>query len=133
VVEGEYTENYFDVWVVTDRGITWQPEEGKKHAEYWEWGNMVMTFYFPKKAFLRKVKISTCFLAFIKLQRANIISSARDWLGKNGYTYRTLGMPMHLAAAGSLVGAAIDDMKHEELIKLYDNPREYQNKCIYPD
>ena len=42
-------------------------------------------------------------------------------------------MPMHLAAAGSLVGAAIDDMKHEELDKLYDHPREYQNKCIYPD
>ena len=32
---------------------------------------MVMTFYFPKKAFLRKVKISICFLAFIKPQRAN--------------------------------------------------------------
>jgi hypothetical protein len=31
------------------------------------------------------------------------------------------------------VGAAMDDMKHEELNKLYDNPREYQNKCIYPD
>ena len=94
---------------------------------------MVVTFYFPMKAFLRKVKISTCFLAFIKPQRANIISWARDWLGKNGYQMRKVGMPMHLAAAGSLVGAAIDDMKHEELIKLYDNPREYQNKCIYPD
>ena len=94
---------------------------------------MVLTFYFPKKAFLRKVNISACLLAFIKPQRANIVSWARDWLGKNGYSMRKVGIPMHLAAAGSLVGAAMDDMKHEELIKLYENPREYQNKRIYPD
>ena len=43
---------------------------------------MVVTFYFPKKAFLRKVKISSCFLAFIKPQRANIICWARVCLAR---------------------------------------------------
>jgi hypothetical protein len=133
VVEGKSSKKYFDVWLAIDRGISWQPSEGKKQLDYFEWGNMVLTFYFPKKAFLRKVKISACFLAFIKPQRANIVSWVRDWLGKNGYSMRKVGIPMHLAAAGSLVGAAMDDMKHEELNKLYDNPREYQNKFIYPD
>ena len=105
---------------------------------------MVLTFYFPNPAFLRKVKFSACFLAFIKPQRANIVSWVRDWLGKNGYSMRKVGIPMHLAAAGSLVGASMDDMKHEELEfaypgvgiflnKLHDNPREYQNKCTYQD
>jgi hypothetical protein len=125
VIEGKSSKRNFDVWLAIDRGISWQPSEGKKQLDYFEWGNMVLTFYFPKKAFLRKVKISACFLAFVKPQRANIVSWVRDWLGKNGYSMRKVGIPMHLAAAGSLVGAALDDMKHEELNKLYDNPREY--------
>ena len=104
VVEGKSSQRYFDVWLAIDRGISWQPLEGKKQTDYHEWGNMVLTFYFPNKAFLRKVKISTCFQAFVKPQRANIVSWARDWLGKNGYQMRKVGIPMHLAAAGSLLG-----------------------------
>ena len=90
------------MWVVIDRGITWQPSDGRKQPDFHKWGNMVITFYFPKKAFLRKVKISACFLAFIKPQRANIVSWVRDWLCKNGYSMRKVGIPMHRAAAGSL-------------------------------
>ena len=111
------------MWLAIDSGISWQPSEGKKQPDYHEWSNMVITFYFPNKAFLRKVKISACFLAFVKPKRANIVSWTRDWLGKNGYQMRKVSIPMHLAAAGSLVRAAMDNLKHEELNKLYDNPR----------
>ena len=44
-----------------------------------------------------------------------------------------VGLPTHLAVAGSLVGAALDDLKHEDLVVQYSNPREYQDRWIYPD
>ena len=46
---------------------------------------------------------------------------------------KEFGMPPHFALAGSLVGAAIDDLKHEDLMIQYSNPREYQDRWIYPD
>ena len=42
-------------------------------------------------------------------------------------------MPPHFSIASSLVGAAMDDLKHEDLMQQYANPREYQDKWIYPD
>jgi hypothetical protein len=54
VVEGDQSKRYFDVWLAIDRGITWQPQEGNRKPNFYEWGNMVMTFYFPKKAFLER-------------------------------------------------------------------------------
>ena len=46
---------------------------------------------------------------------------------------KKLCMPNYLALAGSLVGAAMNDLKHEDLMKQYSNPREYQDQWIYPD
>jgi hypothetical protein len=133
VVEGEYSDTYHDVWPAVDWGITWQLEEGQTRPSRSEWDNFVLNFYFPSNAILREVKISTCFLAFIKPQRANIISWVRDYLVKKNYEMRKVGIPKHLAAAGSLVGAAIDDLKHEDMMVQYSNPREYQDRWIYPD
>lgn len=42
-------------------------------------------------------------------------------------------MPPHFALASSLVGAAMNDLTHEDLMLQYANPREYQDKWIYPD
>jgi hypothetical protein len=133
VVEGEYSDTYHDVWLAIDWGITWQLEEGQTRPLRYEWDNMVLTFYFPSNAMLREVKFSTCFMAFTKPQRANIISWVRDHLVKKNYKMRKVGIPPHLATADSLVGAAIDDIKHEDMMVQYSNPREYQDKWIYPD
>ena len=50
-----------------------------------------------------------------------------------GFDMKAVGIPTHLAAAGSLVGAAMDDLKHEDLMNQHVDPREYQDKWIYPD
>ena len=42
-------------------------------------------------------------------------------------------MPPHFALASSLVGTAMNDLTHEDLMQQYANPREYQDKWIYPD
>ena len=39
-------------------------------------------------------------------------------------------MPPHFALASSLVGAAMNDLTHEDLMQQYANPREYQEKWI---
>ena len=39
--------SFNDVWLAIDKGILWQPEEGKQQAESFEWTNMVLVFYFP--------------------------------------------------------------------------------------
>ena len=41
-------------------------------------------------------------------------------------------MPPHFALASSLVGAAMNDLTHEDMMQQYANPREYQDKWIYP-
>jgi hypothetical protein len=133
VVEGEYSETYHDVWLAIGWGIRWQLEVGQTKPDRHQWDIMILPFYFPSDAKLREVKISTCFRAFTKPQRANIISWVRDWLVKKNYVMRNVGIPKHLAAAGSLVGAAIDDLKHEDLMQQYLDPRDYQDKWIYPD
>jgi hypothetical protein len=37
VDEGKSSQRSYDVWVAIDRGITWQPSEGKKQPDYHEW------------------------------------------------------------------------------------------------
>ena len=108
-------------------------EVGQTKPDRYQWDNMILPFYFPSNAKLREVKISTCFRAFTKPQRANIISWVRDWLVKKNYVMRNVGIPKHLAAASSLAGAAIDDLKDNDLMQQFLDPRDYQDKWIYPD
>ena len=48
VQNGRLRISFHDVWLAIDKGVLWQPEEGKQQAESWEWTNMVLVFYFPK-------------------------------------------------------------------------------------
>ena len=79
------------------------------------------------------MKFATCFLQFTKAQRCNVLSWVRKELKKGKFDMKKFGMPPHFALAGSLVGAAMDDLKHEGMMEQYSNPREYQDKWIYPD
>ena len=102
------------------------PEVGKQVTDSHEWTNMVLVFYFPSQNIYKKVIFSTCFREFTKPQRCNILSWVREQL-KKGYDMKEFGMPPHFSLASSLVGAAMDDLKHEDLMQQYANPREYQN------
>ena len=61
------------------------------------------------------------------------MSWVREWLKKEKFDMKAVGIPRHLAAAGSLVGAAMDDLKHEDLMNQHLDPRGYQETWIYPD
>ena len=61
------------------------------------------------------------------------MSWVREWLKKENFDMKAVGIPRHLAYAGSLVGAAMDDLKHEDLMNQHLDPRGYQKTWIYPD
>ena len=46
---------------------------------------------------------------------------------------KKFGMSNNFALAGSLVGATMNDLNHEDLMAQSSNPREYQDQWIYPD
>ena len=83
---------------------------------------MVIVFYFPKKNKYFRLNVQKTLRCFEKPQRAVIMSWAVTELKKKKFDLSKLVFPQHLLRPSSLIGAAIDDLNHDQIMMHYQNP-----------
>ena len=101
--------------------ISWQLDVGDEKADsrHYHWSRLCLWLYFPKQNIARLALVHTLLPAFEKPQRSVIMSWIYTWLkmprDEGEFDMKAMELPHHLAKASLLVGAAIDDLTHEEI------------------
>ena len=136
---GEKSYEYHNVKLITTDTLKWM-HPGANEAQKYSWNEMTLDFFFPKKNIIRTVRLKSCWAAFAKVQRINIMS----WLSHHLINYnknpfhqiydpKKIAFPKNLRASACLVGAALTDITHEELAERYANRGVFKNGWIYPE